>query len=100
MYSLKRNKKEFIKNNNLVLKIHQRLKSERHNVFNEKINEISLSSNGFTKKNIKEHNPNLLQILDHPYKILIIGGSGSGKTNSLLNIMIHQSDILNNKNLI
>ena len=29
-----------------------------------------------TKENIKEHNPNLLQIPDHPYRILIIGGSG------------------------
>ena len=28
-----------------------------------------------------------LQILDHPYKILIIGGSGSGKTNSLFNLI-------------
>ena len=36
-------------------------------------------------ESIKEHNPNLLQIPDHPYKILIIGGSGSGKTNSLIN---------------
>ena len=33
-----------------------------------------------TKKPIKEHNPNWLQGPDHPYKILIIGGSGSGKT--------------------
>ena len=27
---------------------------------------------------------------DHPYRILIIGGSGSGKTNVLLNLMKHQ----------
>ena len=33
-----------------------------------------------TKKPIKEHNPNWLQGPDHPYKILIIGGSGSEKT--------------------
>ena len=32
-----------------------------------------------TKENIKEHNPNWPQFLDCPYKILIIGGSGSGK---------------------
>ena len=38
-----------------------------------------------TKENIKEHNPNWSQAPDHPYKILIIGGSGSGKTNALLN---------------
>ena len=38
-----------------------------------------------TKENIQEHNPNWPQIPDHPYRILIIGGSGSGKTNSLFN---------------
>ena len=27
----------------------------------------------------KEKNPNWLQILDHPYNLLIIGGSGSGE---------------------
>ena len=37
------------------------------------------------KENIKEHNPNWPQIPDHPYRILIIGGSGSGKTNLLFN---------------
>ena len=26
----------------------------------------------------------------HPYRILIIGGSGSGKTNSLFNLINHQ----------
>ena len=31
------------------------------------------------KENIKEHNPDWLQIPDHPYRILRIGGSGSGK---------------------
>ena len=35
------------------------------------------------------HNPNLPYIPDHPYRILIIGGSGSGKTNVLL-ILIKQ----------
>ena len=32
------------------------------------------------KENIKEHNPNCPRIPDHLYKVLIIGGSGSGKT--------------------
>ena len=40
-----------------------------------------------TKENIKEHNPNWPQIPDLPYRILIIGGSGSGKTNSLFNLV-------------
>ena len=30
----------------LILKTQQRFKSERHNVFNEEINKIALSSNG------------------------------------------------------
>ena len=34
-----------------------------------------------------------MQILDHPYRILIIRGSGSGKLNELLNLIIHQPDI-------
>ena len=29
---------------------------------------------------------------DHPYKILIIRGSGSGKTNALLNLIKQQDD--------
>ena len=36
------------------------------------------------------HNPNCLYIRDHPYRILIIRGSGSGKTNVLLNLMKNQ----------
>ena len=46
-----------------------------------------------TQENIKEHNPNLPQIPDHPYRILIIWGNGSGKTNSLFNLIIHLHDI-------
>ena len=37
--------KEFIKDNKLILKIQQRFKSERHNVFTEEVNKIALSSN-------------------------------------------------------
>ena len=32
-----------------------------------------------TKNKIKEHNPNWTQILDYPYRILIIGGSEQEK---------------------
>ena len=32
-----------------------------------------------TQEKIKEHNTNWLEIPDHSYRILIIGGSGSGK---------------------
>ena len=39
------------------------------------------------------HNPNWPYIPDHPYRILIIGASGSGKTNALLNLIEDQPDI-------
>ena len=45
------------------------------------------------KENIKEHNPYWQQIPDHPYWILITEGFGSGKTNSLFNLMCLQPDI-------
>ena len=45
MKFLEEDKKEFIKNNKLILKIKQRFKSKRHNVFTEEINKIALSSN-------------------------------------------------------
>ena len=43
--------------------------------------------------NNKEHNEKWPFNLDHPYRILIIGGSGSGKTNTLLNLINEQEDI-------
>ena len=46
-----------------------------------------------TKESKKEHNPNWPQIPDHPYRLLIIGSSGFGKTNALLNLISHQPDI-------
>ena len=45
-----------------------------------------------TKENIKKHNPNCPQIPDHPYRILITGGCGFGKANSLFNLISHQPD--------
>ena len=38
----------------------------------------------------KQHNLNWPYIPDHPYRILILGGSGSGKTNALLNLINNQ----------
>ena len=40
--SLKKDHKEFIRKNKLILKAKQRFKSERHNVFTEEINKIAL----------------------------------------------------------
>lgn len=36
------------------------------------------------------YNPNWPDIPDHPYRILIICSSGSGKSNTLLNLIKHQ----------
>ena len=45
------------------------------------------------KENIQEHNRNWPQIPDYPYRILITGGSGSGKINSLFNLIKQQTNI-------
>ena len=45
-----------------------------------------------TKEDINEYNLTWSQISDHPYRILIIGGSESGKTNTLRNLTKQQGD--------
>ena len=40
-----------------------------------------ISFDDYTNENKTKHNRNWPNITDHPYRILIIGGSGSGKTN-------------------
>ena len=45
------------------------------------------------EKKPTKHNPNWPYNPDHLYRILIIGGSGSGKTNALLNLINKQPDI-------
>ena len=52
---------------------------------------INLDS--FTNENNKEHNEKWPYIPDHPYRTLITGCSGSGKTNTLLNLIKEQNDI-------
>ena len=47
----------------------------------------------YTNENNTEHNSKWPYIPDHPYRILIVGGSGSGKTNALLNLINNQPDI-------
>ena len=45
------------------------------------------------KVNKTEHDLKWPYIPDHPYRIQIIGSSGSGKTNALLNLINNQPDI-------
>ena len=47
----------------------------------------------YASENKTQHNLKWPYILDHPYRVLIIGGSGSGKTNSLLNVINDKPDI-------
>ena len=46
-----------------------------------------------TNENKEVHNLNWPYIPDHPYRILIIGASGTGKTNALLNLINNLQDI-------
>ena len=54
---------------------------------------INLGS--ITNENNKEHNKKQPYIPDHPYRILILGNSGSGKTNALLNLIKEKDNIDN-----
>ena len=47
----------------------------------------------YTNEYIIERNSKWPYIPDHPYRILIVGGSGSEKTNALLNLINNQPDI-------
>ena len=47
----------------------------------------------YTNENKTEHNLKWPYIPDHSYRISIIGGSGSGKANALLNLINNQPDI-------
>ena len=49
--------------------------------------------NDVTKKNVKKYNPNWPPISNHSYRILIIGGLQSRKTNLLFNLINQQPDI-------
>ena len=47
----------------------------------------------YTNENKREHNSKWPHIPHHPYRILNVGGSGSGKINALLNLINNQQDI-------
>ena len=52
-----------------------------------------INFDNYVSENKTEHNRNWPHIPHHPYKILIIGGLGSGKTNALLNLIENKPDI-------
>ena len=52
---------------------------------------INLDS--ITNENSKKHNEKWPYIPDHPHRIFIIGGSGTGKTKILLNLINEENDI-------
>ena len=56
-------------------------------------NVLMISFDDYVNENKTEHNKNWPYTPDHPYRILIIGGSGSGKTNVLLNLIENQPGI-------
>ena len=47
----------------------------------------------YVNENKTKHNKNWPYTPDHPYRILVVQGSGSGKTNVLLNLVENQPGI-------
>ena len=47
----------------------------------------TINLDSITNEDNKEHNEKWPYVPDHPYRIIIIGGFGSGKTNTLLNLI-------------
>ena len=52
-----------------------------------------INLDNITNENNKKHNEKWSYIRGNPYTIIIIGGSGSGKINALINLMNEQNDI-------
>ena len=52
-----------------------------------------INNDDYVNENNKKHYEKWPYIPNHPYQILTIGGSGSGKTNALINLINEQNDI-------
>ena len=73
-------------------KIYQVKKKILIKQYNETLQNL-INFDDATKEDIKEPNPNWLEIPDYPCRIVIVGGSGSGRTNVLLNLLNYKPDI-------
>ena len=52
-----------------------------------------INFDNYVNENKTKHNKSQSYIPDHPYRTLIIGSPGSGKTNLLLNLIENQPGI-------
>ena len=52
-----------------------------------------INLDNIVNNNNNNHNEKWPYVPDHPYRILIIGGSGSGKTKTVLNLINKQKSI-------
>ena len=52
-----------------------------------------INLDNITNENNKDHNKKWSYIAAHSYRILITGGSGSGKTNTLLNLIKNEKTL-------
>ena len=52
-----------------------------------------INFDSITNENNKKHNEKWPYVSDHPYRVLITGGSGSGKTNILLDFKYKNSKL-------
>ena len=88
----------------MMIKDYQLMMSLQHILINtntgkvcktKMLSKVNISDyvDNYKNKNKTEHNPKWPCIPDHPYRMLIVGGSGSGKTNALLNLINNQPDI-------
>ena len=65
--------KHYLKPNQIIFKSQQKIESETHNVFTEKVDDVT------EKKITNDNNPNWNQIPSHPNRIWMIAGYESAK---------------------
>ena len=98
MYTEKVNKTAFSSNGDKRLQTSDRITKYSYGIseivmINYQINIKMINFDAYFNENKTEHNESWLYIPDHPYRILIVGGSGSGKTNVLLTLIENPPDI-------